>query len=79
MKQIRQKINTAVVIIVAVGLIAFGSQILAKGPDQYTMQDLNEQSVMAINWVQTSAEFRALFYQSYNLARMSLDAFLASY
>jgi predicted secreted acid phosphatase len=79
MKQIRQKINTAVVIIVAVGLIAFGSQILAKGPDQYTMQDLNEQSVMAINWVQTSAEFRALSYQSYNLARMNLDSFLASY
>jgi 5'-nucleotidase (lipoprotein e(P4) family) len=79
MKQIRQKINTAVVIIVAVGLIAFGGQILAKGPDQFTTQDLNEQSVLAVNWVQTSAEFRALFHQSYNLARMSLDAFLASY
>ena len=79
MKQIRHKINTAVVIIVALGLIAFGSQILAKGPDQYTTQDLNEQLVMATLWMQTSAEFRALCYQTFNLAKMNLDTFLSSY
>ena len=79
MKKIRQKINTALVIIVAVGLIAFGGQILAKGPDQYTTQDLNEQLVMATLWVQTSAEFRALCYQTFNLAKMNLDTFLGSY
>ena len=79
MKQLRQKMSTAVVIIVAVGLIAFGGQILAKGPDQYTTQDLNEQLVMATLWMQTSAEFRALCYQTFNLAKMNLDTFLGSY
>jgi len=65
-------------VMVAVTLITVGSQIQAKGP-AYTTQDLNEQSVLAVNWVQTSAEYRALCYQSYNLARMNLDSFLASY
>jgi 5'-nucleotidase (lipoprotein e(P4) family) len=79
MKLIKQKFNIAIVIIVAVGLIAFGSQILAKGPDQYTTQDLNEQLVMATLWMQTSAEFRALCYQTFNLAKMNLDMFLGSH
>jgi 5'-nucleotidase (lipoprotein e(P4) family) len=45
----------------------------------YTTKDLNEQSVLALNWVQTSAEFRAISYQNYNLAKMNLDRFMASY
>lgn len=70
MKKIKAKISLVVVVIVAVGLMAGCA---------YTTKDLNEQSVLAINWVQTSAEFRALSYQSFNLARMNLDSFLASY
>ena len=35
--------------------------------------------VMATAWTQTSAEYRALCYQSFNLAKMNLDALLASY
>ena len=34
----------------------------------YTQKDLNEQSVMALAWTQTSAEYRALCYQAYNTA-----------
>jgi 5'-nucleotidase (lipoprotein e(P4) family) len=45
----------------------------------YNTKDLNEQSVLGINWVQTSAEYRALCYQSFNLSKMNLDAFLATY
>ncbi len=78
MKKIRGKVSLTMMVLVAVALIAVGGQIQAKGP-AYTTQDLNEQSVLAINWVQTSAEYRALCYQSYNLARMNLDSFLASY
>jgi 5'-nucleotidase (lipoprotein e(P4) family) len=78
MKKIRGKVSLLMIVMVAVALITVGGQIQAKGP-AYTTQDLNEQSVLAINWVQTSAEFRALCYQSYNLARMNLDSFLASY
>ena len=64
------KFKLAVMVIVAVGLLTGCA---------YTTKDLNEQSVLAINWVQTSAEYRAISYQAYNLARMNLDNFLASY
>ncbi len=47
--------------------------------DSYTTLELNEQLVMATLWMQTSAEFRALCYQSFNLAQMNLDSFLSSY
>ena len=67
MKKIKGKFNLTVMAIVAVGLIAVGSQIPAKGPEQYTTLDLNEQLVMATLWMQTSAEYRALCHQSFNL------------
>ena len=57
-------------VIVAVGLMTGCA---------YTTKDLNEQSVLGINWVQTSAEYRALCYQSFNLSKMNLDAFMATY
>jgi 5'-nucleotidase (lipoprotein e(P4) family) len=70
MQKIKAKFSLIVMVLVAVGLMAGCA---------YTTKDLNEQSVLAINWVQTSAEFRALSYQSFNLARMNLDSFLASH
>ena len=54
-------------------------QMEAKETQVYTTQDLNEQLVMATLWMQTSAEFRALCYQAFNLAGMNLDAFLESH
>lgn len=45
--------------------------------EEYTAKDLNEQLVMATLWMQTSAEFRSLSYQAFNIARISLDNFLA--
>lgn len=47
--------------------------------EAYATRDLNEQLVMATLWMQSSAEFRALSYQAFNLATMNLDAFLGSY
>ena len=44
----------------------------------YTVQDLNEQMVMALAWVQTSAEYRELCYQAFNLAGMLVDKAVAS-
>ncbi len=76
----KNKFNLTVTVIVLVGLMAVGSLIPAKASaDEYTTRDLNEQLVMATLWVQVSAEFRALAYQSFNLAKMNLDAFLSSY
>jgi len=79
MKKINAKFKLAVMAIVVIGIIAVGGQIPAKGPEQYTTQDLNEQLVMATLWMQTSAEFRALCYQTFNLAKMNLDMFIAAH
>jgi len=79
MKKINGKFKLVVMAIVVMGLVAVGGLMPAKGADQYTMRDLNEQLVMATLWMQTSAEFRALCYQSFNLAKMNLDIFLAAH
>jgi 5'-nucleotidase (lipoprotein e(P4) family) len=70
MKETKSKLKLALVFLVTMSFLIGCA---------YTTKDLNEQSVLALNWVQTSAEFRALSYQSYNLAKMNLDRFLASY
>ena len=44
---------------------------------EYTQKDLNEQLVLATLWLQTSAEYRALCYQTFNLAQMNLDKALS--
>ena len=70
MKKIKGKLNLAVMVIVAASLLVGCA---------YTTKDLNEQLVMATLWMQTSAEYRASSYQAFNLAKMNLDTFLASY
>jgi 5'-nucleotidase (lipoprotein e(P4) family) len=70
MKKINEKFKLAMMVIVTLGLITGCA---------YTTKDLNEQSVLAVSWVQTSAEYRAISYQCYNLAQINLDSFLASY
>ena len=70
MRKIKAKFSLIVTVLVAVGLMTGCA---------YNTKDLNEQLVMATAWTQTSAEYRALCYQSFNLAKMNLDAFLASY
>jgi len=81
MKKIAGKFYLTVMVFVLAGFMVVGGQIYAKSPapEQYTMLELNEQLVMATLWMQTSAEFRALCHQSFNLARMNLDAFLSSH
>jgi 5'-nucleotidase (lipoprotein e(P4) family) len=52
----------------------------AEGGDAhaYTQKDLNEQLVMALLWMQTSAEYRELCYQAFNMAAMVVDKAAAS-
>ena len=38
-----------------------------------TQQQLNDQSTLAINWMQSSGEYAALTHQAFNVARMSFD------
>ena len=40
---------------------------------EYSQKDLNEQLVLATLWMQTSAEYRALCYQIFNLAKLNLE------
>jgi 5'-nucleotidase (lipoprotein e(P4) family) len=57
-------------------LLLVYSNISADNHEKYTTQDLNEQMVMASVWMQTSAEYRALCYQAFNIAKMNLDLYL---
>ncbi len=76
MKKVKRKAKLFVVVLVVTGLF-FGAGSLQA--EEYTARDLNEQLVMAMLWMQTSAEFRAICYQTFNLAQMTLDAFLSGY
>ena len=69
----------ALVLASGIFVTATPMQMETKETQAYTTQDLNEQLVMATLWMQTSAEFRALCYQAFNLARMNLEAFLDSH
>ncbi len=51
-------------------------EVLRLGP-AYTTKDFNEQLVMATLWMQTAAEYRALCYQAFNLAKILIDKKLA--
>ncbi len=70
---------TALFVMVFSLTLALGQVTTARAEGEYTTKDLNEQLVMATLWMQASAEYRALCYQAFNLAKMNLDAFLASY
>jgi 5'-nucleotidase (lipoprotein e(P4) family) len=69
MKKIKA-ISSLIVVVIAAVSLATGCT--------YSTKDLNEQLVMATLWTQTSAEYRALTYQCFNLAKMNLDSFLDS-
>lgn len=38
-----------------------------------TQKQLNDQSLLGINWVQQSGEYRALTYQAFNIAKIAFD------
>ena len=52
--------------------------VFAQDQPAYTGQDLNEQLVMALTWVQSSAEYRELCYQAFNLGGLLVDKAVAN-
>lgn len=44
----------------------------------YTKKDMNEQLVMALLWMQSSAEYRELCYQAFNMAALVVDKAVAA-
>lgn len=81
MKKVKIKFTWFVFISLTLVLVFSGFATTPKSfaQEKYTTRDFNEQLVMATLWMQASAEYRALCYQAFNLARMNLDAFLGSY
>jgi 5'-nucleotidase (lipoprotein e(P4) family) len=69
MKNVKSK--ASIIIIISLIMIFFCQQFVIA--EKYSTKDLNEQLVMATLWMQKSAEYRALCYQSFNLAKMMLD------
>lgn len=41
--------------------------------DDFTTKDLNEEAILALSWVQKSAEFKALAHQAFNIAKLRWD------
>lgn len=41
--------------------------------EEYTTEDLNEEAILALAWVQTAAEFKALAHQAFNIAKLRWD------
>ncbi|ADZ93058.1 5'-nucleotidase, lipoprotein e(P4) family [Marinomonas mediterranea] len=70
--------NTVFRTFVLSSTLLLGSISLPSWADEstYTTKDLNEQLVLASVWMQNSGEFKALSYQAFNLAKMSLDDYL---
>jgi len=76
--EIAKKVLLALALATAL-LVVPASQARAEGGDQaaYTKKELNEQLVMALLWMQSSAEYRALCYQAFNMAAQAVDLALA--
>ena len=79
---IKKKISILLAVLMSTSII-FSSNITfaadlqtTQGKDalaNYTQKDLNEQDVMAVLWMQASAEYRELCYQAYNLTKMQVN------
>lgn len=41
--------------------------------DDFTIRDLHKEAILALSWVQTAAEFKALAYQAFNIAKLRWD------
>lgn len=71
-----RKFSKAVILAIAVAFV-FCIPIPAES-DEYEVSDLNEQLVMSALWYQTSAEMRAISYQTFNFAKILFEKDLAS-
>ena len=76
---LRLIIPLMLVLLLAGGCASMRQQSAEEATAAYSTRDLNEQLVLATLWTQSSAEYRALSYQAFNVAVMNLDSFLAAY
>ena len=68
-------------LLILTSLLIFTLSAIAQGfatdyalnPSEMTQKELNQQSILGINWVQTSGEYRALAYQGFNVGKIAFD------
>ena len=63
-----KKIRFALAALLISGVISFSANA-----DDFTIKDLHEEAILALSWVQTAAEFKALAYQAFNIAKLRWD------
>jgi 5'-nucleotidase (lipoprotein e(P4) family) len=66
MKNISKSLS-GLAIIIALTSTSFAAE------SKFTTKDLNDESILALSWVQNSAEFKALSYQAFNIAKLKWD------
>ncbi len=53
--------------------LTFNLTNFSANAEDFTTKDLNEEAILALSWVQTAAEFRALAHQAFNIAKLRWD------
>lgn len=59
------------IVTVAIFLVSFHCG--AAYSEEFTTKNLNDESILALSWVQTSAEYDALSHQAFNIAKLRWD------
>ena len=59
--------------------VAAGAPAAESAAAAYSWEQLNDQAIMSVLWMQRSAEYRALCYQAYNMVRLQARAKLAQH
>ncbi|QJD70657.1 5'-nucleotidase, lipoprotein e(P4) family [Marinobacterium sp. LSUCC0821] len=72
----KTKIFSAVTTSILISTLATAQFASAEEEEKFSTYALNQQMLMATVWVEASSEFKALSYQSFNLAKYRLNDFL---
>jgi 5'-nucleotidase (lipoprotein e(P4) family) len=72
-------LSVSIMLLPAVTFAADTQTVTSSSTSKYTQKDLNEQDVMSLLWMQSSAEYRELCYQSYNAGKIQVDAALKNF
>lgn len=70
--------NFLKITIVFVSLV-YSLSTFAESQQNFTAKDLNRELVMATLWTEVSGEYKAMAYQAFNLAKLSLDRYKAEH
>lgn len=75
----KSKIFSAIASSLLISTLATPQFANAEEEEKFSTFELNQQMLMATVWVEASSEFKALSYQSFNLAKYRLNDFLDSH